>query len=181
MPPATLEEHHSIKHGQSLFFQTRYKNPEGENTMFQHILCPTDMKARSKPALKKAIQIAHQFGAKITLLNVHPEFMNREEREMLRVSAEKLKEKFRQTAVESKEEMLAIIVKLHAEDIAVEYLLREGKPENTIAKVAESIGADLIVMCTDGRDNLKDFVTGTISENVINSLICPVLIIPCKQ
>jgi nucleotide-binding universal stress UspA family protein len=139
------------------------------------------MQARSKLALKKAIQIAHQFGAKITLLNVHPEFMNRDEREMLRVSAEKLEEKFRQTAVESKKEMQTIITKLHAEDIAVEYLLREGKPAKTIAKVADSIGADLIVLCTDGRDNLKDFVTGTVTENVINSLVCPVLVIPCKK
>jgi nucleotide-binding universal stress UspA family protein len=149
--------------------------------MFKHILCPTDMKGRAKLALKKAVQIAHQFGAKITLLNVHPEFMSREEREMLRVSVDKMEDKYRQIALESKAEMQTIIKTLHADDIVVEYLLREGKPENTIAKVAESIGADLIVMCTDGRDNLKDFVTGTISENVINSLICPVLIIPCKQ
>jgi len=140
-----------------------------------------DMKSRSKLALQKAIQIAHQFGAKITLLNVHPEFMDREEREMLRVSVEKMEEKFRQIAVESKEEMRTIIARLHAEDITVEYLLRDGKPEKTIVEVAESIDADLIVICTDGRDNLKDFVTGTITENVINSLVCPVLVIPYKK
>ena len=149
--------------------------------MFKHILCPTDMKGRAKLALKKAVQIAHQFGAKITMLNVHPEFMNREEREMLRVSVEKMEAKCRQIALESKAEMQAIIKKLHAEDIAVEYLLREGKPEKTIAEVAREIEADLIVICTDGRDNLKDFVTGTITENVINSLVCPVLVIPEKQ
>jgi len=149
--------------------------------MFKHILCPTDMKGRAKLALNKAVQIAHQFGAKITMLNVHPEFMNREEREMLRVSVEKMEAKCRQIALESKAEMQAIIKKLHAEDIAVEYLLREGKPEKTIAEVAREIEADLIVICTDGRDNLKDFVTGTITENVINSLVCPVLVIPEKQ
>ena len=149
--------------------------------MFKHILCHTDMKGRAKLALKKAVQIAHKFGAKITMLNVHPEFMNREEREMLRVSVEKMETKCRQIALESKAEMQAIIKKLHAEDIAVEYLLREGKPEKTIAEVAREIEADLIVICTDGRDNLKDFVTGTITENVINSLVCPVLVIPEKQ
>ncbi len=149
--------------------------------MFKHILCPTDMKGRAKLALKKAVQIAHQFGAKITLLNVHPEFMNREEREMLRVSVEKMEAKYRQIAVESKAEMAAIIQKLHAEDIAVDYLLREGKPAQAIAVVAAELGVDLIVICTDGRDNLKDFVTGTITENVINSLVCPVLVIPCKK
>ena len=149
--------------------------------MFKHILCPTDMKGRARLALKKAVQIAHQFGAKITLLNVHPEFMSREEREMLRVSVEKMEAKYRQIALESKAEMQAIIKKLHTEDIEVDYLLRDGKPEQTIAVAAADLGVDLIVICTDGRDNLKDFVTGTITENVINSLVCPVLVIPYKE
>ncbi len=149
--------------------------------MFKHILCPTDMKGRAKLSLKKAVQIAHQFGAKITLLNVHPEFMDREEREMLRVSVEKMEVKCRQIALESKVEMQAIIEKLHAEDIVVDYLLRDGKPEQAIAAVAAELDVDLIVICTDGRDNLKDFITGTITENVINSLVCPVLVIPDKK
>jgi nucleotide-binding universal stress UspA family protein len=149
--------------------------------MFKHILCPTDMKSRAKPALKKAVQIAHQFGAKITMLNVHPEFMDREERTMLRVSVDKMEDKYRQIALESKAEMQTIIKTLHADDIVVEYLLREGKPEKAIAQAAREIKVDLIVISTDGRDSLKDFVTGTITENVINSLVCPVLVIPCKK
>ena len=51
--------------------------------MFEHILCPTDLKERAYIALKKAVQIAHQFNSKITILNVHPEFMAQEDREML--------------------------------------------------------------------------------------------------
>ena len=38
----------------------------------------TDLKERSDMALKKAVQIAHQFGSKITLLNVHEAFMENE-------------------------------------------------------------------------------------------------------
>jgi len=148
--------------------------------MFKHILCPTDLNGRARLALKKAVQLAHQFGARITMLNVHPEFMNREEREMLRVSVEKMEAKYRQIALESKAEMQAIIENLHAEDITVDTLLREGKPAQAIAAAAKELAVDLIVICTDGRDNLKDFVTGTITENVINSLVCPVLVIPCK-
>ena len=45
--------------------------------MFTHILCPTDLKERALPALKKAVQIAHQFNSKITMLNVQDEFMNK--------------------------------------------------------------------------------------------------------
>jgi len=146
--------------------------------MFRHILCPTDLKERAFIALKKAVQIAHQFNLKITMLNAHPEFMGKQEREMLRVSFDGLKEKYRRIAVESREEMKAEISKLHVEDIQVDYVLREGKPETIILEMAEKLAIDLIVICTDGRDNIKDFVTGTITEHVINHASCPVLVIP---
>ena len=146
--------------------------------MFRHILCPTDLKERAFVALKEAVQIAHQFNSKITMLNAHPEFMGEQEREMLRVSFDGFKEKFRKVAVESREEMKAEISKLHAEDIQVDYVLREGKPDKVIVETAEKLGIDLIVICTDGRDNIMDFVTGTITEHVINHASCPVLVIP---
>lgn len=149
--------------------------------MFKHILCPTDMGERGHVALKKAVQIAHQFDARITLLNVHGEFMNKEERRMLRVSVDKMKEKFKRIALESKEEMRAIIHDLHADDVELDFVLREGSPETGIVEAANAFGADLIVICTDGRDNIKDFVAGTITENVINTAACPVLVIPFKK
>jgi nucleotide-binding universal stress UspA family protein len=149
--------------------------------MFKHILCPTDLKERAELAVTKAVQIARQFGSKITLLNLHEEFMDEEEREMLRVSVNKMKEKYRQIAVDSKEAMKAVITKLHADDIEVDYLLHKGTPQKTIVEVANKLGTDLIVMCTDGRDNVMDFVTGTITEHVINTAHCPVLVIPYKK
>ena len=148
--------------------------------MFNHILCPTDLKERSDAAVSKAVQIAHQFGSKITLLNVHEEFMDKEERKMLRVSVDKMKEKYKRIAIESKEEMKTVIHKLHADDIEVDYLLHSGKPENVIVELAEQLGTDLIVIGTDGRDNVMDFVVGTITEHVINAAPCPVLVIHYK-
>jgi len=148
--------------------------------MFTHILCPTDLKERAFIALKKAVQIAHQFNARITMLNVHDEFLNKEEREMLRVSFDSLKAEYAKVAVESREHMRAAIRQLNAEDIQVAYKLSEGKPAKKIVKVAEKLGVDLIVMATDGRDSIKDFVTGTITEHVINHAPCPVLVIPYK-
>ena len=149
--------------------------------MFQHILCPTDMGDRAYLAVEKATQIAHQFDAKVTLLNIHEEFMNKDERRMLRVSADKMKEKFKQIAIESKEKMRAVIHKLHADDIELDFILREGTPEKGIVEAADELGVDLIVICTDGRDNIMDFVVGTITEHVINASPCPVLVIPNRK
>ena len=115
------------------------------------------------------------------MLNVHSEFMDKQERKMLRVVVDNLKEKYQQVATESKEQMKAVIQKLHAEDIEISYLLRKGKPADTIIDVSAEEKVDLIVICTDGRDNLKDFVTGTITEQVINSAPCPVLVIPYRK
>ena len=154
---------------------------ERSDCMFKHILCPTDLKNRSDMAVKKAIQIGHQFGSKITLLNVHEEFMDKEEREMLRVSVNKMKEKYKHVALDSKEEMKAVIHQLHADDIEVDYLLHGGKPEHVIVEVAKQLGPDLIVMCTDGRNSIMDFVVGTITEHVINASLCPVLVIPNRK
>jgi nucleotide-binding universal stress UspA family protein len=151
------------------------------NRMFNHILCPTDLKERSDAAVKKAVQIAHQFGSKITLLNVHEEFMDKGERQMLRVSVDKMKEKYKRIAIESKEEMKTVIHRLHADDIEVDYLLHSGKPESVIVELAEQLGTDLIVIGTDGRDNVIDFVVGTITEHVINAAPCPVLVIHYKE
>jgi nucleotide-binding universal stress UspA family protein len=148
--------------------------------MFKHILCPTDLKERADIAVTRAVQLAHQFGSKITLLNVHEEFMDSEEREMLRVSVSKMKEKYRRIATESKNEMKSIIHRLHADDIEIDYVLHKGKPDKTIVEVANKLTVDLIVMCTDGRDNLRDFILGSITENVINASPCPVLVIPYK-
>ncbi len=149
--------------------------------MFTHILCPTDFGERAHTALKAAARIAHRHGSKITMLNIHPEFMNKKEMEMLRVSAAGLKEKFKDIALTARKEMESQVQMVHADDIPVDYLLREGKPETAIPHVATELGVDLIVICTDGRDNVKDVITGTITERVVNSLCCPVLVVPWRR
>ena len=58
--------------------------------MYKHILVATDLSPRASNALKHAIKFAHIFNSKITLLNVHEEFMNKEEMIMSMVSVGKM-------------------------------------------------------------------------------------------
>lgn len=44
-----------------------------------------------------------------------------------------------------------------------------GTPAETIVKVADEEGADLIVMCTDGRDGFEDMLLGSITERVLRT------------
>ena len=47
--------------------------------MFKNILCPIDLKPRSKMALRKALNIAHQFDSSVLILNVNESFSSKKE------------------------------------------------------------------------------------------------------
>ena len=69
--------------------------------MYNKILIATDLSLRSKNALKKGIKFAHYFNSELILLNVHEEFMTKEEMEMLRVRVGTIQEEFEKTAMQA--------------------------------------------------------------------------------
>ena len=85
--------------------------------MFKNILCPVDMHPRSKMALRKAINIVHQFNSKIVLLSIQVKLFN-------------------------------------------------------------EMNIDLIVMGTNGRVSLSDYIIGSTTHKVVEKSKCPGLIIP---
>ena len=52
-----------------------------------------------------------------------------------------------------------------------------GDPRDTIDRVAQLIGADLIVMGTHGRRGVRRLLLGSVAESVVRSAPCPVLTI----
>jgi len=64
---------------------------------------------------------------------------------------------------------------------AVTRLAREGNPAEVIVNTAETIGADLIVMATEGRHGFLDALRGSTSEQVLRRTPCPVLCLPSDQ
>ena len=146
--------------------------------MFKTILCPIDLKPRSKMALKKAINIAHQFSSKIILLNIHEEFMSKEQMIMSRISVSKLGDEFKKIAIEAKSDMKSLMKELEADNIDCEYILRDGKPYDVIIKISKEKEVDLIVMGTNGKDSLTDLFIGTTAQKVVESSNCPVLVMP---
>jgi len=57
---------------------------------------------------------------------------------------------------------------------------REGDVIECIAGAATGLGADLIVMSTDGPDNFLDTFRGSHSERVLRTGACPLLTVPAK-
>jgi nucleotide-binding universal stress UspA family protein len=59
--------------------------------------------------------------------------------------------------------------------------LEVGDARDVIDKVAELIGADLVVMGTHGRRGVRRMLLGSIAESVVRSAPCPVLTIRPKK
>ena len=149
--------------------------------MFIKILCATDLNTTSNEAVKKAVQLAHQYNSKIIMLNVHEEFMTKEEMGMLRVSFDTMKLEFEKTALMAKKEMSEVIKKLHAEDIQVEYIIKEGKSHQVICQEAERIQADLIIMGVSEKNIISNFIFRSTASFVIEHVEIPVLVVPMKD
>ena len=149
--------------------------------MYNNILVATDLSPRACNALNHAVKLAHLFNSKITLINVHEEFMSTDEMGMLRVSIDSMKELFAKIASEAKKEMKATISMLNAEDIDVEYILKEGKPTTAICEEADKNKIDLIIMGVSEKNTLSNFLFSSTASYVIEHVKIPVLVVPMKN
>ena len=146
--------------------------------MYNHILVAIDLSPKSNCALSHAIKLAHFFNSKITLINVHEEFLNKKEMIMSRVSVDSLQKTYKDISLKAKSEITHLLNDLHAEDIETNILLREGNASEEILKLSDEISPDLIVIGSNGEDSLSDYFIGTTSNHIVDKSNIPVLVIP---
>jgi nucleotide-binding universal stress UspA family protein len=118
---------------------------------FDHVLIPIARQPRPKHAVEVATGLAGLLGARsvtFSLLFVGPED--------------------RRPAVETPE----------VEGWTFRHLSRDGEVVDAILDECEEVGADLIVMATDGREGFLDAMRGTTTEQVLRGAKCPLLAVP---
>ncbi|MBC8311284.1 MAG: universal stress protein [Candidatus Marinimicrobia bacterium] len=145
--------------------------------MYKTILCATDISPRSIHAIKSAFSLAEKFNAKLHILNSQINLNSPEERLMSRISVKKRMDENKDLAENVKSRISDILDDLNI-TTQYDFLLREGVAEKVIINVAAELNADLIVMGTNGADQMSDYFLGTTASNVIKSAKCPVLVIP---
>jgi len=149
--------------------------------MYNKILCPIDLSIRSKAALSIAISYARLFESALIILNIHDEFLNKKEMVMSRVSIDLILEEFKLIAHQSKTKILDSVTKLKGDDIKKEIVLKEGDVKESIINYANTIKPDIIIMGTNGKDSLRDYVIGTTASYVVENSTYPVLVMPGEK
>ena len=143
--------------------------------MFKHILVPTDGSKLSEKAVKQAVRLAKQLGARMTAFHVMPKFHpSTYQMELLQM-----------TLGEYDESRLGHALQFlrHAERAAgaagVECEGRHvisDRPYKEIVKAAQKYGCDLILMASHGRRGIEGFLLGSETQKVLTHSHVPVLV-----
>lgn len=143
--------------------------------MFKHILVPVDGSATSLLAVNKAAQLAKAFGSEVTavyVLDPYPftgvgaDFAYGQAQYLSAATAEANK------ALEDVNKAMT------DSGVVVKTLIGEGHAVHEgIARVADNVGADLIVMGSHGRRGLEKLVLGSVAQRVLQTARMPVLVV----
>jgi nucleotide-binding universal stress UspA family protein len=137
---------------------------------FRSILCPVDLSASSRAALRQAGVVAERFGASLTVLFVDDPLLSRA---ALKFDEDEL-------ARRTKAELERFVEKTIG-NVRCTYEIVAGDPAEEILKAARRLGADLIVMGTQGHRGPKRLFFGSTADAVLRRSTVPVLVAPPKS
>jgi nucleotide-binding universal stress UspA family protein len=141
--------------------------------MFKNLLVPLDGSSLAESALTVARFLALNLGASVTLLHIierdAPAAVHSERH--LTNSEEAL---VYLDGIAGKVFPAEVVVKTHVHTVEVKDVAQ------SIADHSEELGPDLIIMCTHGRSGAKEWLFGSIAQQVISIGELPLLLIPPK-
>jgi nucleotide-binding universal stress UspA family protein len=140
---------------------------------FRRILHATDFSSASRRALARAIALARQNRAPLSIAHALPApamlvgdgFVPPGTYEMIdRGSRER-----------ARKQLTALVARARRAGVRATALLLDGVPHEQIPRAARRTRADLIVIGTHGRSGLSRVLLGSVAERVIRLAPCPVL------
>jgi universal stress protein A len=136
---------------------------------YQHILAAVDFSTENDLIVEKAIELATQNGAKLSLIYVVAPVGLFHAEEILLPAEFDLEEQLLAQA----QKRLDALRNTHALNEA-ETLVKTGAPKQVIVRVAREKGVDLIVIGSHGRHGIQ-LVLGSTANGVLHTADCDVL------
>ena len=140
------------------------------------ILVPTDFSEYSDKALKQALDIAKQYGAKVFLLHVIHEELHQcvVDYCLTQGQFDQLKSQMTAGAEQNLDQQVAKFPQ--SKEVEVSTDVKLGIPYEAILKEEQEKGIDLIVIASLGRSGVAKYIIGSVARNVLKGAKCPVLL-----
>ena len=144
----------------------------------RRIVHPTDFSPASGPAFKKALELAKENKASLSLLHVLPALPVVGDAYIAPTAYDEM---LRAHRAQGEKQMARVVQRARAAGVrASGTVLEAGAIADQIARVAKRQAADLIVMGTHGHGVLARALLGSVAQRVINRASCPVMTVKAK-
>jgi len=141
-----------------------------DSIKIRRILCPTDFSEESKKALKFANDLKDIFSAEMAVIHVLPNHI-------IKIKIEKVRDRDRVLQELNDEARDNLNNLLSNYDIEKSGVIEEGEPAKRIISFSKEKDIDLIVMGARGLGLIKGMIIGSVTDAVLKSSPCPVLVI----
>lgn len=142
-------------------------------SMFSKILCPVDFSDASPAIAKTAREFAKKFDAEIVAVYVAPSMIQYEIFDLPAASLPQLVGDI----VSGAEKTMTEFVSTHFGGVRASGKVVSGDAAEAIVSLAQSEGADIIIMATHGRQGLNRLLFGSVAEKVVKTSPIPVMTI----
>jgi arsenite transporter len=161
----------------------------------QKILYATDLSNTARHAVRYACSIGKQYDAKVTVLHVIPDIVEKLSAEvgvsMADHMGRKEWESFHSKGIRRAKEAISIRIQETSRDVAREMpqcplteenvMVKVGNPVEIIVSTARDGGFDLIVMGTHGHGKFEETIIGSVATEVIRRCTKPVMVVRLPQ
>jgi len=144
---------------------------------YRNILCATDFSPCSEAALKRALNLAKSYSARLTLLHVVEHFPEDRSNEEI---APEYTDPAHYRVSRAREHLAEQAARLGDADIAQEVLVSEHAAKYEIARFAEEQQIDLIVVASHGRHGVGTLL-GSTADGVLHKASCDVLAVRATE
>lgn len=139
----------------------------------RNILVATDFSAASRPAFRRAVEMARANAAALWITHVAvPPVPLSPNGYVLPRMYEEMETAIRADAMRHLRRLLSLAQKA---GVRGRTLLLRGSPAEALARAARGRRADLMVLGTHGRTGVARFLVGSIASRVVATAPCPVL------
>lgn len=140
-----------------------------KSVTFQNILIATDFSKASQAALKYAAGLAHQYHAKLHVLNVVPPIAR------AAIPVDSLPLNLDRTITESGLHLKQFVASNLMEDLQHEEIVGRGYIPEVVQEMITDRQIDLLVVGTRGHSAPAQLLMGSVAEELFRSAACPVL------
>jgi nucleotide-binding universal stress UspA family protein len=152
-----------------------YKKLMKMKTKIATILLPTDFSPKSNNALKLAAKMAQRHGAKLIITHVvHTYFLVDHGGKQV-IGSETV-----QNSIDCAKDKLEALKQSLENDynLNVEIIISTQNLTDSLNEICVSENVDLVIVGTSGRQNMKEFILGSNSYNILQYSCCSVLLVP---